>query len=119
MALAHAHPMDVIRLGPLGESLRDTASTSLIRTDSLQLLHLVLKARSQTPEHDLAQECVIHCLEGDVEVATPGGNRRLGPGHLVLLPAGQRYSLSARGDSAVLVTLPQPGAAASPTAGQV
>ena len=35
----------------------------------------------------------------------PGGARRLGPGQMVVLPAGQRHSLSARADSAVLVTL--------------
>jgi quercetin dioxygenase-like cupin family protein len=34
-----------------------------------------------------------------------GGTRRLGPGQLVVLPAGQQHSLSARIDSAVLMTL--------------
>jgi quercetin dioxygenase-like cupin family protein len=50
-------------------------------------------------------ECTIHCLEGDVEVLMPSGNRRLGPGQLVVLPAQQRHGLSARATSAVLVTL--------------
>ena len=47
----------------------------------------------------------MHCLEGDVELQMPGGVRRLGPGQLVVLPAGQKHALSARVDSAVLVTL--------------
>ena len=105
MALPHAQPLDVISVRPLGAALRDSMSTSLLKTERLQLLHLVLPAHQDQPEHHVDDECTIHCLEGDVEVATPGGTRRLGPGSLVVLSAGQKHSLRARTDSAVLVTL--------------
>jgi len=65
MAMPHAQPLDVINVQPLGEALIDTFSTSLIKTDRIQLMHLVLPARHDQPEHSVAQECVIHCLEGD------------------------------------------------------
>ena len=105
MAIPHARPLDVIRVAPLGAALQEAVSTSLIKTDRLQLLHLVLRARAQIQEHHVDDDCSIHCLEGDVEVMMPSGNRRLGPGQLVVLPGGQRYALSARSDSALLVTL--------------
>jgi quercetin dioxygenase-like cupin family protein len=105
MALPHAQPLDVIRVRPLGDALIDAFSTSLLKTERLQLLHLVLPARQDVPEHHIEDECTIHCLEGDVEVLMPGGTRRLAPGDLVVLPARQRYSLQARVDSAVLMTL--------------
>jgi quercetin dioxygenase-like cupin family protein len=105
MALPHAQLLDVIHIGPLGPALHDAVSTSLLKTERLQLLHLVLPARRDQPEHHVDDECTIHCLEGDVEVRMPGGSRRLGPGQLVVLPARQRHSLSARVDSAVLMTL--------------
>jgi quercetin dioxygenase-like cupin family protein len=105
MALPHAQLLDVINVGPLGPTLRDAVSTSLIKTDRLQLLHLVLPAHRDQPEHHVDQECTIHCLEGDVEVVTPGGTRRLRAGNLVVLPAQQKHSLRARTDCAVLVTL--------------
>ena len=105
MALPHAQPLDVIRVRPLGDALIDAFSTSLLKTERLQLLHLVLPARQDMPEHHVEDECTIHCLEGDVEVMMPGGSRRLAPGDLVVLPARQRYSLQARVDSAVLMTL--------------
>jgi quercetin dioxygenase-like cupin family protein len=105
MALPHAQPLDVIDIRPLGLALHDAVSTSLLKTDRLQLLHLVLPARRNLPQHHVADECTLHCLEGDVEVEMPGGVRRLGPGQLVVLPAGQPYSLGARVDSAVLMTL--------------
>jgi quercetin dioxygenase-like cupin family protein len=105
MALPHAQPLDVINVGPLGPNLHDAVSTSLIKTDRLQLLHMVLPAHRDQPEHHVDQECTIHCLEGDVEVVTPGGARRLRAGNLVVLPAKQKHSLRARTDCAVLVTL--------------
>jgi quercetin dioxygenase-like cupin family protein len=105
MALPHASLLDVISVRPLGNALAQAVSTSLLKTERIQLLHLVLPARHNQPEHHVDDECTIHCLEGDVEVLMPGGTRRLGPGSLVVLPAGQTHSLSARSDSAVLVTL--------------
>lgn len=80
-------------------------STSLIKTDRLQLLHLVLRAHQDQPDHRLDDECTVHCLEGVVEIVTPGGVRQLRPGNLVLLHGKERHSLRARTDCAVLVTL--------------
>lgn len=105
MALPHAQPLDVIGVRPLGPALHDAVSTSLLKTQRLQLLHLVLPAHHDRPEHHVQGECTLHCLEGDVEVRMPGGTRRLGPGQLVALPPGQPHALSARADSAVLMTL--------------
>ncbi|HWI79458.1 MAG TPA: cupin domain-containing protein [Ramlibacter sp.] len=105
MALPHANPLDVINVAPLGPSLRRAVSTSLIKTQRIQLLHLVLPAHHDLPQHHVADECSIHCLEGEVEVVMPGGTRHLRPGNLVVLPAGQPYALRARSDSGVLMTL--------------
>jgi len=105
MALPHAQLFDVIRVAPLGPALVDAFSTSLIKTERLQLQHQVLPARYDQPEHHVDDECTIHCLEGEVEVVTAGGTRRLRPNELVVIPAKERHSLRARADSAVLVTL--------------
>ncbi|QJW84922.1 cupin domain-containing protein [Ramlibacter terrae] len=90
---------------PPGDKLADSVSTSLIKTARIQLLHMVLPAHHDQPQHHVDEECTIHCLEGDVEVVTGNGVRRLGPGNLVVLPAGQQHGLRARTDCAVLVTL--------------
>jgi quercetin dioxygenase-like cupin family protein len=105
MALPHANPLDIINVGPLAEALPQAVSTSLIKTERVQLLHLVLRAHQGQPEHHVDQECVIHCLEGVVEVVWPGGVRQLKPGNVVVLPPKQKHSLRARTDCAVLVTL--------------
>lgn len=105
MALPHANPLDIINVAPLGDALRNAVSTSLIKTDRLQLLHLVLPQHHDQPHHHVDDECTIHCLEGDVEVVMGAGVRRLRPGNVIVLPAQQQHALRARSDSAVLVTL--------------
>ena len=105
MALPHAQLLDIINVSPLGDALRDAVSTSLIKTERIQLLHLVLPEHHDQPQHHVGDECTIHCLEGDVEVVTPAGARRLKPNSVVVLPAGQKHSLRARTHCAVLVTL--------------
>ena len=105
MALPHAKHLDVINVGPLGEELHGQVSTSLIKTDRIQLLHLVLSKHQDQPQHHVDDECTIHCLEGDVEVVTGGGVRRLRPGNVIVLPARQEHALRARTEAAVLVTL--------------
>jgi len=105
MALPHAEPLDIINVGPLGPNLREAVSTSLIKTQRLQLLHMVLPAHKDVPEHHVEEECILQCLEGVVEVVMGVGVRQLREGNLVVLPARQKYSLRARTDCAVLFTL--------------
>ncbi|MBK0392386.1 cupin domain-containing protein [Ramlibacter algicola] len=105
MALPHADTLDIISVQPLGDALREAVSTSLIKTDRVQLLHLVLRAHQEQPEHHVSDECTVHCLEGVVELVMPGGVRQLKAGQLVVLPGGEKHSLRARTDCAVLVTL--------------
>ena len=105
MALPHARPLDVINVAPLGEKLQEAVSTSLIKTDRLQLLHMVLPAHKDQPFHHVDEECTLHCLEGTVEVVMGAGVRQLNPGNVVVLPAQQEHALRARTDCAVLVTL--------------
>ena len=51
MALHHAQPLDVIDIRPLGAGLRDSVTTSLLKTHALQLMRLVLPAGQGMPEH--------------------------------------------------------------------
>jgi quercetin dioxygenase-like cupin family protein len=105
MALPHALPLDVIDVRPLGPALLEAVSTSLIKTQRIQLLHLVLPAHRDMPLHHVDDECTVHCLEGTVEVTMPGGVRRLQAGQLLVVPAREAHGLRARSDCAVLVTL--------------
>lgn len=105
MALPHAKLLDVINVAPLGDQLNGTVSTSLIKTDRIQLLHLVLAPHQDMAQHHVDEECTIHCLEGVVEVVMGLGVRQLRAGNVIVLPAKEQHSLRARTEAAVLVTL--------------
>lgn len=105
MALPHSHPLDVIDIGPLGAGSATPMSTSLLKTDRLQLLRLVLTADHPQPEHHVAEDCLLHCLEGELEVVLPDDSRRLRAGQLLVVPGGQRHSLTTPGRCTVLVAL--------------
>lgn len=105
MALPHAQPLDVINVAPLGDQLHGQVSTSLIKTDRIQLLHIVMAPHQEQPMHHVDDECSIHCLEGLVDVVMGAGVRQLRPGNVIVLPAKQQHALKARQESAVLVTL--------------
>ena len=105
MALPHAKHLDVINVAPLGDALNGQVSTSLIKTERIQLMHLVLAAHHEQPMHHVDDECTIHCLEGLVDVMLGAGVRQLRPGNVLVLPAREAHALKARAESAVLVTL--------------
>lgn len=106
MSLPHAAPLDVIPLAPLSDKLPDSVSTSLIKTQRLQLLHLVLQGSTDHPLHHVADECTVHCLEGVIDVVLPEGMKTLMAHQVMVLPAQQVHALRARAQRAVaLVTL--------------
>ncbi len=111
MALPHAQPLDIIDLRPLGAELTPTRSHSLLRTDKLQLMRIVLLAGEGLPPHHQAGEVCLLCLEGLTTVSTSAGDRPLQPGHGIVLPAGEPHALKAEQDSSLLAFMllhPQP-----------
>ncbi|MBA3594236.1 MAG: cupin domain-containing protein [Polaromonas sp.] len=105
MALTHAQPLDVISIRPLAARIPETKTHSLLKTDQMQLMRLVLVAGQTVPEHQVAGEITLLCLEGRVLVNTPGRQCRLGEGDLVVLPAHEPHALEAQTDSSLLATL--------------
>ena len=105
MALPHAQPLDTIDVRPLGSELRDTVTTSLIKTPALQLMRLVLQAGLGLPEHSVAGSVIVQCLEGEAVVTTPSRTCHLGAGRLVVLDGGEPHAVHAVTDASLLVTV--------------
>ena len=105
MAIQHANHGQVIDLKPLSEYSGDHPSTSLIKTDQLQLLHIVLRAGHQLHEHKIAGEVSIQCLAGRVRVDMPGTHLPLSAGQLTVLHGGESHAVVAELDSSLLLTL--------------
>ncbi|MEO8445784.1 MAG: cupin [Gammaproteobacteria bacterium] len=111
MAIHHAESGELIDISPLGAALRQATSTTLIRSDHLEVFRLVLSAGDMVPDHKLPRVCqlpsvvTIQCLEGTVEIEAHGRSQVLRLGHLLYLAAGTPHALKALEDSSVLVTI--------------
>lgn len=105
MALKHAALREVIDLPALETGLTAIASTSLIKTDQLQLLHIVLVAGNEMPPHAVSGEITMQCLQGEVSVKTPAQDCVLRAGQLVVLPGEERHAIRAVEDASLLLTL--------------
>ncbi|HSI56138.1 MAG TPA: cupin domain-containing protein [Ideonella sp.] len=108
MALDHALPGQAIPVAPLGARLRETPTHTLLKTHATELIRVVLQAGDAWPTHSIRGEMTLLCLEGSAELSIDGALCTLGPGELVLLPAGVPHALHARQDTSLLLTLQTP-----------
>ncbi len=105
MAIPHAQPMDVVDVGPLGAGLHNTRTSTLVKTDQLELIRLVLPEGKAIAEHAVEGEITVQCLEGSVEFRSNDVTRVLAPGQLVYLRGGSKHSLLAVADASLLITI--------------
>jgi quercetin dioxygenase-like cupin family protein len=105
MALQHANHGQLIDLKTLAEYSPDSPSTSLIKADQLQLLHLVLPKGQHMHEHKLAGELSIQCLAGRIRLDMHGTHLPLSAGQMTLLRGGEAHAVVAELDSSLLLTL--------------
>ena len=67
MALPHAQAGQVIELCPLGAALVAAKTQTLVKTDSLEVIRVVMAAGKTLPPHAVPGELTVQCLEGRVE----------------------------------------------------
>ena len=105
MAIPHAQSMEVVDVRPLGSGIHSSRTATLVKTENLELIRLVLPAGKTLPEHEVAGEITVHCLEGHVEFRSGDVIRALSAGQLVYLSGASKHSLSAVDDSSLLLTI--------------
>jgi len=105
MAIPHAKSTEVIDISPLGSSLEDAKTTTLAKTDALEIIRLVLPANKELKPHKVPGEITVQCIEGQVVFSAEGLERHLTAGKLIYLSGGELHSLRAIEDATVLVTI--------------
>lgn len=105
MAIPHAQPGEIIDIRPLGSRLKERVTSTLAKTEALELLRLVIPAGTQIPQHQVPGEITVQCLEGQVIFDAGSTNRELVAGDLLFLNGGTPHALQAVKDSSVLVTI--------------
>jgi quercetin dioxygenase-like cupin family protein len=108
MALPHANPGDVVDVRPLGPVLATTGTSTLVKTDFIDVIRMVVPAGKEIPTHRAKGELVVHCLEGKIAFTALGKTHNLEAGHLLYLPTGEPHSLRGIEDGSLLLTIVLP-----------
>ncbi len=93
MAIPHAKPGEIVNLRPLGAHLKEHTTTTLIKSNSLEVLRLVIPAGTQIAKHQVPGEITAQCLEGHVIFDAGGTDRGLSTGDLLFLAGGTPHAL--------------------------
>jgi quercetin dioxygenase-like cupin family protein len=119
MALDHVQPGQPIGIAPLGALLRECATHAILKTRSLELIRVVLRAGESLPPHSVRGELTLLCIEGSAEVGIGATTCRLRATELVLLPPSTQHAVRALEDTSLLLTIQlpvgAPGGASSTT----
>jgi quercetin dioxygenase-like cupin family protein len=105
MAIPHAQPGQIIDIRPLAERLTSAVTTTLIKTDHLEVIRLVLPAGKEIPPHQTPGEITVQCLEGVVHFTSGGRTQVFATGQLMYLDGNELHALKAIDDASVLVTI--------------
>lgn len=105
MAIPHAKPGEVVDVRPLGSGLSAASTWTIVKTDALEVIRIVLPARKELPPHKVPGEITVQCLEGKVEFRVGELKRELTAGELLYLEGGSEHSLRAGENSSLLVTI--------------
>ena len=105
MAIPHAKPGEVVDVRPLGAALTKTITQTIVKTDDLEVIRIVLPAGNDLPPHQVPGEITVQCLEGKVTFRVGEVDRELTAGKMLYLEGGSKHSLRASENSSLLVTI--------------
>lgn len=105
MAILHASPGEIIDVRPLGAALATTRTHTLLKTESFEVVRLVMTAGKEIAEHKAPGEITVQCLEGRISFTTEGRTEELSAGQMLYLAAGTPHSVRCIQDTSILLTI--------------
>jgi quercetin dioxygenase-like cupin family protein len=105
MASEPAKTGEVIDVRPLGAQLQTAKTTTLLETDGLKVVRLVVPAGKEIPSHRAPGEITVQCLEGRVVFRAGATDHELAAGQLLHLAAHEEHALRGVADASLLVTI--------------
>jgi quercetin dioxygenase-like cupin family protein len=105
MAIPHAKPGEKISVRPLGRGIAKAQTHTLIKTDTLEVIRLVVPAGKALPTHKVAGEITVQCLEGRVAFIAGESTEELAAGELLYLAGNEPHWLRGIEDATVVVTI--------------
>jgi quercetin dioxygenase-like cupin family protein len=104
MAIPHAAAGQRIHL-PLGEKLSQERTATLVKTDRLEVIRLVIPAGKNIPPHQVSGPITVQCLEGRVTFTVGEQQQELAAGDFLFLSGNERHAVVGIADSSLLVTI--------------
>jgi len=105
MALYHAKPGEIVDLKPIGLGLKEATTAAIVKTNHFETIRLIIHAGAEIPQHKVADEITLHCLEGHVELGVHPTPIALRTNEWVYLEGGAPHSVRAIEDSSLLLTI--------------
>jgi quercetin dioxygenase-like cupin family protein len=105
MAIPHAQPGDLIDVRPLNGAWEAHRTTTLIKTDQVDVVRMLLPAGKKIAEHRATGQILIQGVEGKVVFHTLGRTIEIEAGTMFYLPAAEPHSVEAITNSTFLLTL--------------
>jgi len=102
---------------PLGAGLYGSKSETLLKTEGLELIRLVVPAGKEITTHKSPSEVTLQCIEGRVAFTYDGYTEELQAGELLHLCPGEPHSVKGIENSSLLLTLRLPLSGQSAEAG--
>ncbi len=96
--------LEAIDVGPFAEHLAEAKTKKVSKTDSLELIRIVLEQGKEIPPHRAPGEITVLCVEGKVIFRTADDEIELSAGTLLHLDGSNEHSLTAVEASSLLVT---------------
>ncbi len=103
MVKVHAAPGEVFDVGPLGDALANTKTGTLFKSESMEVIRLVLPAGKKIAQHKAPGELTVQCIEGRVQFTVIDKTVELTTGTMLYLMAAELHALSAVEDSSLLL----------------
>lgn len=105
MAIPHANPGDVIDVRPLGAELAHTKTQTLLKSDRIEVIRLVMMTGKELAEHKAPSDITVHCLEGRLAFTAHGKTVELTAGQMLFLTAGEPHGIRCLEDASFLLTI--------------
>lgn len=105
MAEQHADPGEMVDVRPLGDGLRAAVTHTLVKSDAIEVIRLVLPPGKEIPRHFAPGDMTLQCLEGRVALSVADRQLEMTQGTMVHLLSSQPHSLRAEESSSMLLTI--------------
>lgn len=104
MSIPHLKSGEIVHL-PIIEMLPSTKTATLVKTDGLEVIRLVILAGQEISTHKAPGPITVQCLDGRVRFTAHDRTHELDAGKFLYLSSAQPHSLAGIEDSSLLLTI--------------